>query len=99
MASPGSGGGDRSPVPWAAVVDDLLDVHGRAAMLQTMFDEGSSSMPLIAVGRELTEGMLRRVTRALSALNTGGGASSFPGGRGSGHHRSHRRSSSSSRRR
>jgi hypothetical protein len=90
MASPG--------IPWAAVVDDLLDVHRRAAMLQTMFDEGSSSIPPSAVGRELAEGMLSRVTSALSAFNTGGGgaSSSSTGGRGSGRRRrSHRRSSSS----
>jgi hypothetical protein len=89
------------------VVDDLLGLRESGAMLQTMF-EGSSTLPSAAAGRELLDGMMTRVTSALSTLNTsvvGGGASSSSVGRrrnraGSavaGPHR--RRSSSSSRRR
>jgi hypothetical protein len=88
------------------VVDDLLGLRESGAMLQTMF-EGSSTLPSAAAGRELLDGMMTRVTSALSTLNTsvvGGGASSSSVGRRNragaavaGPHR--RRSSSSSRRR
>jgi hypothetical protein len=100
MASSGSS----ASVP-REVVDDLLGLRESGAMLQTMFEGSSSTPPSAAAGRELLDGMMTRVTSALSVLNIGGGgASSSSVGRRNragaavaGPHR--RRSSSSSRRR
>lgn len=98
MTSSGGADGGRSPAAPRAVVDDLIEVRDRAAVLQTML-QGSPTLPSPAGDAgKLMEGMMTRLSSALSALGTSGG------GRGSGGRRKkgaatgpHRRSSSSCR--
>ncbi|VAH42174.1 uncharacterized protein LOC119367269 [Triticum dicoccoides] len=96
-----SSGGGRSPA--AVVLDDLVDVRDRVAMLQTVLQESSPGATVEA--RELVEGMMAKLSSALSVLGTGDGgvASSSGPGRGPGGRRKrsgtassgpHRRSSS-----
>ncbi|KAL6657358.1 hypothetical protein ACP70R_005138 [Stipagrostis hirtigluma subsp. patula] len=94
-----SGGAGRSPAAATApraVVDDLIEVRERAAMLQTMLqgssptppsaagDASSSSTAVAAAAVELVDGMMSMLSSAMSALDTGGGgaSSSSAGGRG-----------------
>ncbi|KAF6999352.1 hypothetical protein CFC21_015395 [Triticum aestivum] len=98
-----SSGGARSPA--AVVLDDLVDVRDRVAMLQTVLQESSPGATVEA--GELVEGMTAKLSSALSAvLGTGdgsvasssSGAGGGPGGRrrrtGAASSGPHRRSSS-----
>ncbi|KAE8789195.1 putative WRKY transcription factor 70 [Hordeum vulgare] len=78
-----SSGGGRSPV--TAVLDDLVDVRDRVAVLQTVLHESSPGPTTVEAG-ELVDGMMAKLSSAFSVvLGTGDGgvASSLSGaGRG-----------------
>ena len=74
-----SSGGGRSPA--TAVLDDLVDVRDRVAMLQTVLQESSPEATLEA--GELVDGMMAKLSSALSAvLSTGDGGVASSSGTG-----------------
>lgn len=77
MASSGGAGGDVPAERAAAAVIDLIEVREGAARLKSLLQEQSSPWA------ELIDGMLNKLSSALSALDTGAGAAAAAGGQSS----------------